>query len=453
MFSLDEIVEAVGGRVMENSGAERFSGVSTDSRTICEGALFVPLRGPNFDGHDFLAQALDRAAGALVDSLPSGVSFPGKTVVLVQDTLRALQKAAAWKRKKTNPFVVGITGTNGKTTTKEMTAAVLSARFGVLKTEGNLNNQIGLPLTLCKLSGHGAAVLEMGASRRGDIGELCEIASPDLGVLTNIGAAHLEFFGDVAGVRDTKLELMDFAQRIAANADDRYLMEGIGRKMLNGKCSCRDVLTYGVKADADIKAFNVRVEKDSLSAVVAFPDGRNRRMELSVGGSFNVYNALAALAVGWAAGVDPCEAVDALKGFKGVPMRFEVKEKDGVTFIVDAYNANPASVKEALTELVRFRRGRVIAALGGMLELGSRSEDEHRELGAWMAGLAVDVFVAVGPQMKAASEVFKAESPRASVFYAADSVEAAAVLKGIVRCGDTVLVKGSRGFKMERSVD
>jgi UDP-N-acetylmuramoyl-tripeptide--D-alanyl-D-alanine ligase len=450
---LDEIVEAAGGRVIGNSGAEDFSGVSTDSRTIAGGELFIPLRGPNFDGHDFLGPALDRAAGALVDKEPAGV-FTGKTIVLVQDTLRALQKVAAWKRKKDAPIVVGVTGTNGKTTTKEMTAAVLSARFGVLKTEGNLNNQIGLPLTLCKLDGHGAAVLEMGASRRGDIHELCEIASPDLGVLTNVGAAHLEFFGDVASVRNTKLELMDFAPRIAANADDRYMMEGINRKMSGGACACQGVLTYGVKEDADIKAFNVQAGKGSLKAVVAFPDGRNRRVELSVGGSFNVYNALAALAVGWAAGVDPDEAVEVLNGFKGVPMRFEVKEKDGVTFIVDAYNANPASVREALTELVRFRRGRVIAALGDMLELGIGSEDEHRELGRWMAEFcAVDVFVAVGPGMKAASEVFKAESTGSSIFNASDSLEAASILKGVVRPGDTVLVKGSRGLKMERSVD
>ncbi|MCG6552814.1 MAG: UDP-N-acetylmuramoyl-tripeptide--D-alanyl-D-alanine ligase, partial [Candidatus Magnetominusculus sp. LBB02] len=230
LLKLDDVLRAVGGRLISgHSAAISFTGVSTDSRTVKATELFFALSGDRYDAHNFIGDVSRTAAGAVI-SRKLSCDLHGFTMILVDDTLKALQLLAAYVRKIRNIPVIAITGTNGKTTTKEMAAVVLSKKCSVLKTEGNLNNHIGLPLTLLRLDKEEAAVLEMGASKQGDITELCEIAKPDIGIVTNIGPGHLEGFGSIEGVRTAKLEIMDYAKTIIVNADDDFLMEGVLQK-------------------------------------------------------------------------------------------------------------------------------------------------------------------------------------------------------------------------------
>lgn len=437
-LSIYDILEATGGKLLfGNSNGIR--GISIDSRTIKEGELFVALKGARFDGHDFLGEALNRGGGAIV-SVPPAAPPRGKAIIHVASTLKALQDIAKYLRIKRGIPVVGITGSNGKSTTKEMAASVLGKKYSVLKNTGNLNNQVGLPLSLLSLTGaHGVAVLEMGASAPGDIRELCEIALPDFGVLTNIAPAHLEGFRSLEAVRATKLEMLDFVSTLAVNADDAFLMEGAGP--FKGR-----LIKYGTGESNDVYAADVELGERG-SAFTLNMNGSASRVTLGVAGKINIMNALGAAAVGMAFGLDIDSIGSGLEGFEGIPMRFEVMDYRGATVISDVYNANPASMEEALKELVRLRKRRAVAVLGDMLELGTYAETAHRELGAWMAGFPVDLFIGVGPLMKMAAEEFSSRSKPSVV--AENAEEAKKILKERYREGDTILVKGSRGMQME----
>lgn len=442
MYSLTEIIQATGGRLIFK-GQESFKGLSIDSRTIKEGELFIALKGARFDGHDFVMDALKKGAGAIV-SIPPVMPVKGKSIIYVPNTLKALQSIARSRRLQRATEVVAITGTNGKTTTKEMVARVLEKRFRVLKSSGNLNNQVGLPLSLSQLNGHDVAVLEMGASKVGDIRELCEIGLPQTGVVTNIGPAHLEGFGSIEQVLKTKLELLEFVDRVVVNKDDHLLREALNWKEFKGK----DVLTYGLQKDADIRAEDIKVGPEGLSFKVHVA-GKVFTLKLRVVGRFNVYNALAAVGVCKFFGCLDTIA-EALEGFEGVPMRLEVKQLKEVTFLSDMYNANPASMEEALKELVAMKKKRTIAVLGDMLELGAYEEKAHRDIGQMIARLPIEVFIAVGQRMSLAADVAKSMSPDKKVVVVQSSEEASSVLKEILRPEDVVLIKGSRAMEMER---
>jgi UDP-N-acetylmuramoyl-tripeptide--D-alanyl-D-alanine ligase len=437
---LDEIVKATGGDVLSRAHRE-FTGLSTDSRTIREGELFVALKGPTFDGHDFLKDALAKCAGALVHRLPS-IALEGKTLIHVADTLTALHDVARYLRGKRNVPVIGITGTNGKTTTKELIASIFGQQMKVLKTRGNLNNHIGLPLCISGMDGdEEAMVLEMGSNAEGDIRALCDIAHPDFAVVTNVGPAHLEGFGSIETVRKTDLEILACAKTACVNADDRFLFEGI--KGFTGK-----VITYGIEYDADVRAADIRPAERGSSFRLLLPGGREIGITLSLPGRFNILNALAAAAISDECGIAADNIKRGLESFRGVPMRLEIREIDGVLVISDVYNANPASVEEAIKELVRLGKTRAIAVLGDMLELGVYSGKAHADIVRRMSAAGIDVFIAVGPEMAAASAEFGG-----ACFTAEDSASAGAVLSGIWREGDTVLIKGSRGMRMERVLD
>ena len=447
-LKVSEIIEATGGRVVSGGKEETFfSGVSIDSRTIREGELFVALKGERFDGHDFLAGAMGRAGGAIVSSL-SVPDAGGKTVVLVKDTLKALQDIARFVRMKNPVTVIGITGTNGKTTTKELIASILGAKHRIMKNAGNLNNHIGLPLSMTRMEdGDEFAILEMGASAGGDIRQLCDIAAPEYGVITNIGPGHLEGFGDLDGVRKAKLELMDSVKTVAANGDDGFLMEGIRQRR---RSSGPEIITFGIGGGSDVRAKDIALKERSSAFSICLPDGGCAEAFLRLGGEFNIYNALAAASVCYAAGAGIDEIKEGIESFRGVPMRLEVKELFGATVISDVYNANPASMEEGIKELVRLRKRRAIAVLGDMLELGTYAEEAHRRLGRWMSGLPVDVFIAAGPLMSNAAREFSAgDDGRKQAVAVSDSSEARRKLLSVCREGDTILVKGSRGMHME----
>ena len=436
-MTIDEIVQATGGRVLSGK-QETFSGLSIDSRNIESGQLFVALRGERFDGHDFVRDALQNGSGAMV-SVPPAEPGRQKTIIHVKNTLRALHDIARFLRLKRNIPVVSVTGTNGKTTTKELIASILSQKHRVLKTTGNFNNHIGLPLCVANMQGDEEfAVLEMGSNARGDIRELCGIVQPDLAVVTNVGQAHLEGFGSLEAVRDTDLEVLEQVKTVSVNSDDLFLMQGMTG--FEGR-----TITYGIDHAADFTAKDIRLARQGSTFTLCTPKNGEIEVSLKLSGRFNITNALAAASIACELGISIEEVKQGLEVFSGVPMRLELRTFSGALVINDVYNANPASMEEALKELVRLRKGRTLAVLGDMLELGTYSEDAHRSLVQKLNDLPIDLLIAVGPEMRKASAVFSGVCHQA-----ADSDEARTLLLGMLHEGDTILIKGSRGLRMEK---
>lgn len=439
ILNIEDIITATGGKLI-CSNSNFFTGVSIDSRNIQEGELFIALKGTRFDGHDFLEEALVKGSGAVVSHQESE-SIEGKTILYVKDTLKALQYIARHIRLRKDIPVVAVTGSNGKTTTKELIYSILSVKYRVLKNTGNLNNHIGLPLSLTRIHDEDEIiVLEMGASAPGEIKQLCEIAVPNYGVLTNISPAHLEGFKDIETVRKTKLEILDTVDVAIVNADDLFMMEGIHGLGFQGR-----IIRYGIQNSADISATDIRLYEKGSSFTLNTAGNKFIEVNAKISGMFNIYNLLAAASVGYLFDIDLVDVKQAIDSFTGVPMRLEFKEFNGIRVIFDAYNANPASMEEAIKEFVRIRKGRMIAALGDMLELGSYEKEAHRKIGRMMSGLPIDIFIAVGPCMAFAASEFQG-----IVYTLQTAAEAGRLLKDIWRKGDTVLIKGSRGMNMEK---
>lgn len=436
-MTIDEIVRATGGKVLCVM-QEAFSGLSIDSRNIGSGQLFIALRGERFDGHDFVSNALQIGSGALV-SVPPAEPCGQKTIIHVKNTLKALHDLARFQRLKRNIPVVSVTGTNGKTTTKELIASILSQKHRVLKTTGNFNNHIGLPLCVSNMQGDEEfAVLEMGSNARGDVRELCSIVQPDLAVITNVGQAHLEGFGSIEAVRDTDLEVLDHVKTVSVNSDDRFLMQGMTR--FTGK-----TITYGIEYAGDFSATEIALAQQGSTFTLHAPDIKAFTVSLKISGRVNVLNALAAASIAFELGISSEEVKQGLEAFTGVPMRLEIRSFAGALVINDVYNANPASMEEALKELVRLKKDRTIAVLGDMLELGTYAEDAHISLMKKLNELRIDLLIAVGPEMQKASAAFSG-----ACHQALSSDEARSLLLGMVEEGDTILIKGSRGMRMEK---
>jgi UDP-N-acetylmuramoyl-tripeptide--D-alanyl-D-alanine ligase len=431
-------------------------GVSIDSRTIKEGELFVAIKGDRFDGHDFVPDVIKKGAwGALVERSALETKYGSlgglKNILPVEDTIFALQEMSKRHRKKFVIPVIGITGSNGKTTTKEMLAGILKQRGPVLKNEGNLNNHIGVPLTLLKLDGrHKSAAIEMGMSALGEIDTLARLVSPDVGVITNIGPAHLEFLGTLGMVAQAKAELLGNLKSdgtAVLNADDQYFTP------LKNACSGR-VLSFGIENRADVSASDIRQGKDFTDMTIG-ADGSTVKVRLPAVGKHNIYNALAAAAAATAVGM-PLDAVKyGLEDFSPVAMRSELKQVKGRTVLADYYNANPGSVQAALETLISLRAGRKsVAVLGDMLELGETAADAHREVGRIAARLGVDALITLGTFAKFINEgAIEAGMLKDCVISAGSHGEAAALLKERSKNGDAVLIKGSRGMKMEKILE
>lgn len=431
---------------------KEIAGISIDSRTVREGELFVAIRGDRFDGHDFVAAAIGKGAwGAIVGrnsfgDVPRAASGL-RNVLSVNDPLESLQEMSRLHRQRHEVPFVGITGSNGKTTTKEMTAGILGLAGAILKNEGNLNNHIGVPLTLLRMERtHRAAVIEMGMSAAGEITLLTRLADPTVGVITNIGPAHLEFLGNTDNVARAKgelLEAMDQGGTAVLNADDRYF-ETL-RKRFPGT-----VRSFGIEKPADVSARDIRQERDATVFTIVVP-GSSAAVRLQSVGRHNVLNALAAAAAAMAAGAKLEDVTDGLDRFRPLSMRSELRTIKGRTVLADCYNANPDSTRAALETLALLKGGgRTVAVLGDMLELGDVAVQAHREIGAAAARLGIDVLIAAGGFAR-----FLAEGARqggldaGNVFEAETAVDAARLLREHSRAGDTVLVKGSRGMRME----
>ncbi|RJQ19002.1 MAG: UDP-N-acetylmuramoyl-tripeptide--D-alanyl-D-alanine ligase [Nitrospiraceae bacterium] len=446
-LTVNEIIEATGGELLAGDPGP-FTGVSIDSRAIAEGGLFFALRGERFDGHAFIEKALVKGAGAVVDSRPS-VLPQGRVIILVKDTLKALQDLAHFLRTRRDIPVVAVTGSNGKTTTKEMVYSVLSKRYRTLKNEGNLNNHIGLPLSLTRLSAEDeAAVLEMGMNAPGEIRRLREIAAPTHGVITNIGSAHLGMLGSREAIRDAKLEILPGLSVAIINADDEMLVRGVEKaEDFKG-----EIISFSINNDSNVMAKDIQSTERGSSFILKFRDIGEIPVSLGVHGIFNVYNALAAAAAAFSLGL-PVDVIKAgLEDFSAFSMRFQIVKTKGLTVINDSYNANPSSMEESLKELVRLRTGRAVVVLGDMGELEEFSEEAHKSLGRLISEMGANVFVATGEMMSlAAEEIKKAGAGKGLEVYAfRDADDVSGNIMDILKEGDTVLIKGSRSMKMDR---
>ncbi len=461
-FTIADILTATGGALVQRGAGDAFCGVSTDSRTTQTGQLFIPLSGERHDGHVFIPKALNRGArGVLVEK--SHVGQPGAavlhplpseiTVIAVRDTLTALGDLAhAWRLNFAGP-VVAVTGSCGKTTTKEMAAQVLSQAFRVHKNALNLNNLIGLPLTLLELEpGFEAAVVEMGMNHFGEIQRLTQIAAPHVGVLTNVYGAHTEGVGDVAGVARAKGEViaaLDRKARLVYNLDDPWIA-GLAQNFRG------QALSFGLQPGAALRAGERRPQGGRGQSAVLSYQGQSWELSLPAAGEHMLYNALAATAVGLALGLSPVATAAALAQFRPIHRRSQVVTlPTGVNLLNDCYNANPGSMAMALKTLMELRdHGRTYAALGDMLELGDAATREHWNLGRLAARAGVDYLVVYGNfRLEVAAGAREGGLSAARIFPITRLADGARVLKELLEPGDWLLVKGSRSMHMEGLID
>jgi UDP-N-acetylmuramoyl-tripeptide--D-alanyl-D-alanine ligase len=448
-----EILKATGGTPLRGGDGWSCGGISTDTRTLATGDLFIALAGENFDGHDCLAKAAERgAAGLLIRADAAGklaLAPEALPVIAVPDTLRALGDIARnWRQRFPIP-VVAITGSSGKTTTKEMVAAITSRTRSTLKTEGNLNNRIGLPLTLLRLRKHyELAVVEMGTNSPGEIAMLATIAMPDVGLITNIGPAHIEGLGSLDAIREEKgalFEVMAGRGMAILNQDDPAI--GLLTRRLQGKR-----MTFGLGPGAAITARSVETAGPEGVRFDLVIDGIGTPVFLAAAGEHNVRNALAAAAAAWTLGFDRSEIAAGLAAFRPVPGRTEIRQLgNGAYLIIDTYNANPASVREALNTLQGLRgNGKAVVILGDMLELGERSEEWHEKIGALLAETYIQDLFLKGSLTKAlAAGAIRMGFPAERIAFFDDPEQVVSSLRFRLKKGDWILIKGSRKMKME----
>ena len=481
MFRLKEIVEAVDGRLLSADPQLRIGGVSIDSRTIKHGQLFVAIKGSRFDGHDFIREAVKKGAKAIIGSVHSWQLTVDRKIpyIRVSDTRRALGDLARFHRQRFNIPVIAITGSNGKTTTKDMVAWILSSRIKVLKNEATQNNDIGVPLTLLKLDiSHDVVVLELGTNRFGEIAYLSGIAQPNFGVIINIGPAHLENLRNLPGVYKEKTALLKNLKlpRIAVlNADDPWL-----RKLRNNNRTI--VISYAIRTQSDFNAAQIRLTPPfvqggvgarkeragfiefSVNPASAYPKSAplrrkgkknstsGQRIRLNTVGCYNIYNALAAIAVSRMLGCSYSSISRRLATFVFPSGRLKLVKSKGITFIDDSYNANPVSFEEALDPLSKFSaQGRRILVMGDMLELGRSAKMFHRRIGRRVARIC-DAFIGVGNLSKlTAEEAHKSGMDKGCIFTCENSAQARDLLFRKLKPyrWDLILVKGSRLMKME----
>lgn len=471
-ISVKEILEITSGKLLYGSMETAISGASTNSRQINEGDLFVPIIGERVDGHRFISQALESGASVSLTSIHDvgeelpGKEFDGKCLIKVNDTLRAFQTVAAYARNKFEGTLVGITGSVGKTTTKEMVAAALEARYNVLKTEGNLNSQIGLSLMMMRFEKtHEAAVIEMGVSENGEMPKLCDISRPKYAVMTNIGMSHINQFKNRENTRREKLNIINHFDEdsiLFVNGDDELLYQVALCKMgradiLMDECTrralekCR-VITFGVGEQCEYRALNVDM-RDTHTAFTMVHNDKKTDVNLVVPGMHNVTNALAALAVADNLGVNPEDAAKKLSLYQPIAMRGTIIKNEKFTIIDDTYNASPDSIKSGIDVLAGMRDAvRTFAVLADVLELGEASYQCHYDVGEYLASSPVDELVTVGTEAKIIAKAVSEKAPKKVVHSFDNNNDAIEYLKASVSDGSVLLIKGSRGMHMDEIV-
>ena len=451
-FVLEEILAATQGKVMKKK-QEKFTDVVTDTRKIAEGALFLALKGERFNGEDFAREAAVKgAAGVLVSDSCSEENLRGieETVILVGDTLHAYQQIAHLWRKKFHIPVVAITGSNGKTTTKELVAAVLSARGPVLKTQGNFNNEIGLPLTLLGLrEEHRAAVVEIGMRGLHQIEALAPVAEPTLGIVTNVGETHIELLGSIENIARAKSELVEAIPpggTVILNGDNEYVAAMKDKAQKGVK-----VFSFGLEKGVDVRGEDIQTRDGATEFAVRYGNGRQEYL-LPMVGRHNVYNALSAVATGIALGLSSEEIREGLSHAEAAKMRFQIEQKGDYRIVNDAYNASPMSMTAAISTLSELAKGRKVAVMGDMLELGETALQAHLHVGEELAEKGFTAVITLGKMGEKIAEGAE-HGGILEVRRCGSHKEAAEALKEVLKPGDTVLVKGSRGMEMEKVID
>ncbi|MDD5680566.1 MAG: UDP-N-acetylmuramoyl-tripeptide--D-alanyl-D-alanine ligase [Candidatus Omnitrophica bacterium] len=456
MFSINELTKITEGKIFcrRDFGHGRVTGISIDSRTIKKGELFIAIPGEKYDGHDFTAAAIKKgAAGAVISSKKIGYikkkigcSFnPENDVffIAVNDTLKMLGRLAHFHREKFDIPAIAVTGSNGKTTTKEMIAAVLGNGWAPLKNSGTQNNLVGVPLTLLRLTdANQSLVAELGMNAEGEIRQLAGIVRPNIGVITNVGPSHLQYLGDLNGVYRAKKELLDFLSRgdiALLNGDDR-LLGRFKRKDLK-------VFRFGVGKDADFRAEDIKREDFGWSFNAA---GASYSLRLPA--YHDIYNALAAISVGTLFNVPSGRMREALAEYVSLDKRMVRGIIEGIEFIDDTYNSNPLSMRSAIATLSDYNaKGSRILISGDMLELGKKAADYHSEIGELVAESGIDKFISVGKLARNSFIAAKKKGMR-DIWFCKTKEEAASILRKVTKPNDVVLVKGSRGMRMEEVI-
>lgn len=423
-----------------------FDDVVTDSRKISKGSLFITLKGDNFNGEDFAIDAINKGAcGVIVSSTCPEDKLPSSGLVLkVDDTLKTYQYfARAWRDKFKIP-IISITGSNGKTTTKDLTAAAISALGDIQKTSGNFNNEIGVPLTLLGINdNHKAAVVEIGMRGLHQIESLAKIVKPNIGIVTNVGETHIELLGSIENIAKAKSELVEAIPNggtVILNADDSHVINMKSKVNENVK-----VLTYGINNNADVHAENISNDSNSTSFTV-----NGQQFQIPILGLHNVSNSLAAICAGLTLNISLEDIAKGLKNISATKMRFEVTELNGLKIINDAYNASPLSMKASLQTVSQISTGRKIAVLGDMLELGDFAQQAHINVGKEVLSNNFDVLITFGTLAKFIAQGAKGVN---QILTSDSHQQAADYLKQIAKPGDTILFKGSRGMQMEKIIN
>lgn len=444
----EEIVKAVQGKVYINANKHKYNNLSTDTRKICKDSIFVALKGQNFNGNDYVEQASSSGANlCIVDEIKFSDSNlkENTSIILVEDTRKALLDLAEYYRSKLSVKIIGITGSTGKTSTKDLTAAALSSKLKVFKTEGNFNNEIGLPLMIFKLDNtYDAAVLEMGMSDFGEIHRLAKVARPDVAIITNIGISHIENLKTRENILKAKMEITDFFSK------DNVLIINVENDLLSTISEKEyKIVKIGFSEDADVQAIDILVDEEHVEFSLGHNDEEGRFIVL-IPGKHNILNSLLAIAAGKVLGIESNELKRGIKNLSFTSMRLDIVKGNKFTIIDDSYNASPDSMKAALEVLDTVKGNRKIAILGTMRELGVDSYKFHKEVAEYAKNKNVDLLVAVGEFKEAYREGFNQDSK----FEGFDNIEDASdFIMANFRKKDVILAKASRSMKFETIVN
>lgn len=449
-LGINEIVKACRGTPCNIDTSIDISCINTDTRNIKKGELFIPLIGERFDGHDYINEAYEK--GAYVVLSEKNLNSKDKPYIIVENTLKALHEIARYYKNKFSLSIVAITGSSGKTTTKDMVASVLAEKYEVLKTEGNLNNAIGLPLTLFRLNKkHQVAVLEMGMNSLGEIKTLAELVRPDIGIITNVGTAHIEKLKTRDNILKAKKELFTYfnTKNIAIINGDNDMLNKIPKEAYR-------IQRFGIKIDNNLRAYDVREDKENEIGFKTDIGNKTYEVIIPMPGIHNVYNALSAIAVGLELEMEMDEILAGIYKFKSSKHRMEIfTNGDNIRIINDAYNANPESMRAAIDVLKTYSRSsRTICILGDMFELGEKSKRLHRLLGEYITKAGIRKIITIGKHAKYIAKGAKNNGfSKKNIFTYESNSQALKHIRKIIKPKDSILIKGSRGMRMEEIVE
>ena len=451
-----DIIRICKGKLICGNEEEICENFSKDTRQINEGDIYLGIKGEKFNGGIFYKEAfLNGAKGCILQDIEISENeintYKDKFIIIVENVVKALQELATYKRSLYDIPVVGVTGSVGKTSTKDIIASVMSTKYKVLKTEGNYNNEIGLPLTILKLKDHNAMVLEMGMSAFGEISLLTNIAKPTTAVITIIGSSHIGELGSRENILKAKLEILeglDDTGSLIINNDNDLL--NLWNKNNNDN---HKHITYGIENESMLNAKNIHIVEDKSSFEISI-DNKNYKVEVPVSGKHFIYNALAAIAVGLENDIDMQDIIKGISNFSLTKRRMEIIKNDkNITIINDCYNASYESVKAALEYLNSLTAKRKIAVLGDVLELGKFSNEMHQKIGEEVINNKIDILVTVGKEAKVIADIVKNKDKKVQVYSFNDNVEAINLLKEHIKENDIVLIKASNGMHFEEIVE